>query len=280
MANLLSGLNYSLTLHGDLPVYGKDHRSKTSLATTVSAVTAPLRAQLLEATDLTPEQIPVITMGVDTEKFCVRPPTSNDRPKIVTVARLIAEKGHAIAFGALAKLKNDGIEFDYVVAGDGPEMESLKKLVCQMDLNDCVTLTGTIGEGEVRDLLNNCDAFLLPSYGLGEAAPVCVMEAMSCGIPVVCSLIGGTADMIENGVDGFLTPQKDSAAIAEALKKIILDADLAAEIGQQARATALAKFDYRINAARLLDSFFPGQRPHHTLKAKAASEKELQQLPV
>ena len=78
-----------------------------------------------------------------------------------------------------------------------------------------------------------------------------IMEAMSCGLPVICSIIGGTADMIKDGDDGFLVPQEDLAAIATTARILATDPARRAAMGQAARVTAQEKFDHRTNAQAL-----------------------------
>ena len=105
-------------------------------------------------------------------------------------------------------------------------------------------MLGQIGEDRVLDLLRRADLFALTSVGKGEAAPVSVMEAMACGLPVICSAIGGTPDMIEDGVDGFLTGQEDVDAIAAALGRLAAEPDLVRAMSAAARASAMAKFSH------------------------------------
>ena len=95
---------------------------------------------------------------------------------------------------------------------------------------------------------------LLTSIGQGEAAPVAVMEAMSCGLPCIVSIIGGTADMIRDGEDGLLVPQEDVEAIAAALRKLVTDPDLRRAMGQAARTSAEEKFDHHRNAIALYEA--------------------------
>jgi glycosyltransferase involved in cell wall biosynthesis len=101
--------------------------------------------------------------------------------------------------------------------------------------------------------LKESDVFVLPSFGLGEAAPVSVMEAMACGLPVVCSIIGGTPDMITNGKDGILVEQKDVDGLYSAFKMLLEDVEKRRKLGKEARLRALEAFDYRINAGKLLE---------------------------
>src|SRR5262245_33745132 len=118
-------------------------------------------------------------------------------------------------------------------------------------------MAGTLGEEAVRDLLQRADAFVLPSVGLGEAAPVSVMEAMACGLPVVASVIGGTPDMITSGEDGVLVPQGDEKALADALVRLSRGPEERRRLGRAARARAERSFDSQQTTRRLLEAILP-----------------------
>ncbi|WP_405404627.1 glycosyltransferase [Paracoccus sp. Ld10] len=250
LAAILGGLTYSLTLHGDLPVYGTDHAAKMARASFVAAVTRPLAQQIADVSPTTPN--PVIWMGVDCTRFA-----PSDRPAggqfiVATVARLNHMKGHRFFLQAMAQLREQGIIITYRIAGDGPERDAITAEIDRLKLQDQVQLLGSLDESRVLALLQEVDALALSSFGQGEAAPVTVMEAMACGLPVICSRIGGTGDMIRDGVDGFLIPQEDVDAIADRLSRLQSNAKFADMVGKAARQTALASFDCRRNARLLL----------------------------
>jgi len=253
MARLLGGPSYSLTLHGDLPVYGVDHRQKAKHARFVSVVTRPLQAQVLAATDLTENRVPVIWMGVDTDRFS----PAGERPRagggflLATVARLSGTKGHAFALQALKRVRDSGIDVRYAIAGEGPYRPEIEKTVRELGLEQAVELCGSLSENGVLALLHRADAFVLSSVGLGEAAPVSVMEAMACAVPVICSRIGGTADMITDGDNGLLVDQRDVGGLAAAMSRLATDTDFHARVGRAARERALRVFDYRVTAGML-----------------------------
>jgi len=251
LAQILGDLPYSLTLHGDLPVYGADHAAKMHGAAFVAAVTRPLALQIKEVSPDT--DTPVIWMGVDCERFVpvARPP--NPIFTVVTVARLNHMKGHRFFLQAMALLREEGIILHYRIVGDGPEREAIEAEIARLALRDQVQMLGALDEAKVLELLGHVDALALTSVGKGEAAPVAVMEAMSCGLPVICSRIGGTPDMIEDGINGFLIEQGDVVEIADRLKQLITDAGLTTRMGQAARVTAVTHFDRRANARKLLD---------------------------
>lgn len=255
LSRILGGSSYSLTLHGDLPVYGTDHTAKFAQATFVSAVTRPLAATIAEISPGT--HAPVIWMGVDTDRFAPpvppRPRKGPDAPfELVTVARLNYTKGHVFALEAVARLRETGHRIRYRIAGEGPGRTAIEADISRLGLVDEVDLLGAISEDEVHALLGTADALALTSFGQGEAAPVVVMEAMARAVPVIASSIGGTPDMIDDGTTGFLVPQKDVGAITAVLDRLIMEPDLAVQVGQAARLAAIDLFDYRTNALKLL----------------------------
>jgi glycosyltransferase involved in cell wall biosynthesis len=253
LACILGDLSYSLTLHGDLPVYGVDHKAKMRRAALLTAVTQPLAEQIRAATG---HEAQVIWMGVDVAAF--RPPAAArrlDQPvHVVSVARLNRAKGHRFFLSAMARAVSAGLDIRYSIVGDGPYAETLAAEVAAHDLGDRVTFLGALGQDRVRALLEQADILALTSTGQGEAAPVAVMEAMACGLPVICSRIGGTPDMITHDVDGLLCEQEDVDAIFDALCRLIREDGLAARLSAAARQRAEQAFDHRVNAARLLEA--------------------------
>lgn len=259
LARLLGGPPFSITVHGDLPVYGVDHGHKMRAAEFVRAVTSPLRDQVLAIPELAAHRVPVITMGVDTGRFAPRNgPRSKGPFRLLTVARLHPAKGHVHVIEAVRRLREEGFDVEYWIAGDGPHREAIENEVRDHRLTPHVQLLGTLGETEVLDLLQRADAFVLASEGLGEAAPVSVMEAMSCGLPVVCSRIGGTGDMIRDGDDGILTPMGDVERVTASIRRLIENEDFRVRLGAAARTRAIESFDARTCAKRLHEEIAAG----------------------
>ena len=250
LAHRWGGPPYSLSLHGDLPVYGRDHKQKMRNAAFVAVVTRALQRQTHEDIGLPLNRLPVVPMGVDLGRFTPSPtPTRPARPfTFVTVARLQGCKGHRFALDALAQVPNA----TYRVVGHGPERANLEAHARATGVADRVVFTGPLDQDQVRQELLGADAFLLSSVGLGEAAPVSVMEAMACGKPVIVSVIGGTPDMIDSGVEGYLVDQHDTTGLATAMRSLIHDPDAASRMGLAARSRAENQFDHHANAAHLL----------------------------
>ncbi len=242
LAHEISAIPFSITLHGDLEVYGTHHAEKMKNAAKVLAVTEPLRQQLVDKAHVEPERTAVVWMGVDTGRFVPPAVRQNDVLQLATIARLNRQKGHIYALRALKRLKDEGYRFLYTIAGSGEYQAEIEKEIAQLDLGSEVVLVGSIGEEEVFDLLQKTDVFVLPSIGLGEAAPVSVMEAMACGCAIVCSIIGGTPDMITHEKDGLLVAQKDIESLAAAFRTLSSPDDRAS-FQMAAREKAVAQFD-------------------------------------
>ena len=136
MAHLLNGLPYSITVHGNLSEYGKDHAAKMANAKFVSTVTRPLQQEVLDACkDFDAKRVPVITMGVDLNKFSAEALElpSQGPLQLTSVSRLARLKGHSYSLKALASLKNE-FDFQYAIVGDGDTRAPLEEEVAALGL--------------------------------------------------------------------------------------------------------------------------------------------------
>jgi colanic acid/amylovoran biosynthesis glycosyltransferase len=257
LARCAGGPPYSVTLHGDLEVYGTDHVQKLKAAAFVCAVGTHLRHQLVERAGVPGDRVIVTCMGVETAELAT---LGGDRCytagslHLVTVARLHPAKGHLHALKAIRRGLEAGADLRYTIAGDGPNRDTLRRQLDELGLRDRVTLAGTLSEGGVFALLSKADAFVLPSIGLGEAWPVSVMEAMAAGLPVIASAIGATPEMITSGQDGILIPQRDEDALLENIMRLATDVDLRRSISKAARQRARQRFDVAGTARTLYDA--------------------------
>jgi colanic acid/amylovoran biosynthesis glycosyltransferase len=257
LARRAGGPPYSLTLHGDLEVYGTDHRSKMEGAAFVGTAGAHLRQQVLQHTGVQGDHVYVMPMGVQTSALAQ---LGQDRSytagslHLVTVARLHPAKGHVHALAAVHRALQSGLKIRYTIAGEGPYRDALFSRIRELGLETQVRLTGTLSETEVYVLLSKADAFVLPSTGIGEAWPVSVMEAMGAGLPVIASLIGATPEMITTGEDGFLVARGDEVALLDKIKLLACDVETRRRIGKAARRTACYRFDVGVTATALREA--------------------------
>lgn len=255
-AKAMGGPRFSLRLGGDLEVYGKDHQAKMAAATMVFPAARINQTQVEEEIGLPQESLLWTPLGVDSRRFV--PTERQSKPgvqvplRLVTVARLNPAKGHSHAIAAVAELRRRGVSIHYSIAGGGPYEVELKRQVADLQVMDCVDFLGPLGESQIIALLQSADVFLLPSTGIGEASPVAVIEAMSCGLVVVSSEIGGTPDLLRSGIEGKLVPPGDVAAIADAVQELAQDSTARARLGKAARLRVESDFDCSQVAKRML----------------------------
>ena len=142
---------------------------------------------------------------------------------VIAVGRLGNEKGFDYLIKAIALLAGEGIQCKLIILGDGKEKENLLRLVEKLGLNDRVSFEG-FQENPYKYLARST-VFVLSS--LYEGFPNVLLEAMALGIPSVATRCPtGPDEIITEGVDGILVPPADEKAIADAIKKLLLDEDL------------------------------------------------------
>jgi glycosyltransferase involved in cell wall biosynthesis len=160
-------------------------------------------------------------------------------PLILAVGRLAEPKDALTLVRALAAVP--GRAFTALLVGDGPDRPSVEAEVRRLGLQDAVTLAGT--RDDVPELLARADVFALSSRS--EGAPLSILEAMAAGLPVVSSRVGGVPELVVDGETGLLVPPGDPAAMADALGRLVADADLRWRLGAAGRERAQRYFDVR-----------------------------------
>jgi glycosyltransferase involved in cell wall biosynthesis len=254
LCRVLGGPPYSLRLGGDLEVYGGDHEAKMAGATLIVPAAQSYEPRLINEVAVAPKRVMWSWVGTDTDQFHPATNRIEDGPlRIITVARLNPAKGHEFMIRALALLRDRGLAFSYRIVGAGPFEPQIRKLLHELRLGRQVELLGSRSADEIAELLRESDLFVLPTSGIGEGTPAVVCEAMSAGLPVVATRVGGLADMITETVHGCLVPPGDARALADAVAFFAQDRKLALRMGSAARAKAVEQYDYRAVAKRILD---------------------------
>ena len=118
------------------------------------------------------------------------------------------------------------------VYGQGKLYQSYLKLINKTKSNTDLKV-GALSHSEIPKLLSKYSLFIAPSRV--EAQGVSMCEAMSCGLPIIASNIGGIPEFVRDGVDGFLVNSNDPKALFEAIKKLVSDKDLLIRLGKNAR---------------------------------------------
>jgi glycosyltransferase involved in cell wall biosynthesis len=170
---------------------------------------------------------------------------SSNAPVLLFVGRLVVEKGIFDLLDALAILQQE-VTCHLLVVGDGPEKKRTLERVRQLDLQEHVTLTGYLSGGELAHAYRSSDVFVLPTFW-AEGFPTVIAEAMDAGLPIVTTKLRGTADHLAEGRNALFVPARNPAALAETLRKIIMDDALRAKMSS-ANQTEVKKFQPEVVA--------------------------------
>lgn len=200
------------------------------------------------------DKLKVVHCGVDLEHIEWRPHGRVDN-LIVAVGRLHPIKGFDTLIEALALVRQNGIQFRCRLLGDGPLRAELQALVHSHGLQDHIELLGAQPQETVRASLEAAAVFALPSQvaadGGRDGIPVALMEAMASGCAVVSCRTSGIPELISDGEHGLLVPERDPAALASALQRLLGDAALRRRLAGAARQRVEQQFDARKEARKL-----------------------------
>jgi glycosyltransferase involved in cell wall biosynthesis len=166
--------------------------------------------------------------------------------RLLAVGRFVRKKGFDVLLKACQILKNKGLPIELTLAGDGPEGRRLKSLSRKLGLGDGVAFPGFVPYERVPGLLDGADVFIMPSIvdasGDRDGLPNVIMEALLQKVPVVATNVCGIAEVIRDGVTGFLVPQNDPLALAHAIVEMTRDRDRALRMAQAGHDLVVERF--------------------------------------
>jgi glycosyltransferase involved in cell wall biosynthesis len=210
------------------------------------------------------DKVSTIPNGVDTELFApLRGSDSGDPwPNVAAgyclyVGTLSPRKGVDLLLRALVD-----VNIPCVVAGDGPSRQELERTARELGLSERVSFLGSVAHSELPELYRKAAMFVLPSSA--DATPLALLEAMASGVPPVASSLHGILQVIRHRHNGLLVPPGDLEALGAAMAELAADASLREELGRNARATVVEKFDW-MGLVRQVVKVYEGllqQRPH------------------
>jgi glycosyltransferase involved in cell wall biosynthesis len=180
------------------------------------------------AAGISPDRLRWLRHFVDAAAYDVK--TTGGGP-IVYAGRLAPEKAVDVLIEAVGCA---GDELRLVVAGDGPSKGELEALAARVAPGQ-VQFTGRLEKDELHDVIRSSVALAMPSRWY-EDAPMIVLEAFACGVPLIGTMLGGVPELIVDGEDGLLVPPNDVRALATALVAMAGDVDRAGAMGSAGRA--------------------------------------------
>ena len=155
-------------------------------------------------------------------------------PRLLFLSNLIESKGIYVLLEACRMLKEEGIVFQCDYVGGESKLisgESFRNAIAERGLTDCVTYHGP-QYGAAKDrFFRGADIFVQPTFD--DCFPLTLVEAMQYRLPIVSTDVGAIPDIVTDGVNGFVCPQRDVDALAVALRKLIGDRQLRVAMGQR-----------------------------------------------
>jgi len=205
------------------------------------------------------EKIEVIRCGIDLNKFKYSHRTPKDIINILFVGRLVEKKGLSYAIDTVNQVLREHQNIELRMIGDGPLENETYDLINKLNLNEKIVLLGPQTHSRILKEMEDADIFFLPSLtaenGDREGIPVSIMEAQATGLPVVSTTHTGIPELVLDGQSGFLVPEKDTEAMAEKLKELIVNSELRINMGKLGRSQVESNYD-RKKEIDQLDNLF------------------------
>ena len=204
------------------------------------------------------KSVEVVPNGISVEKSIrskVHKVESQNNKIIITTSRLVYKNGIDTLIKAMAELRvqHRMSNIKLQILGSGPEEKKLKDLAKDLKVDDVVQFLGHIEPEHVYDYLAGADIFVRPSRseGLGSS----FLEAMGAGLPVIGAPVGGIPDFLKDGETGLFCKVDDPKDLAEKIKKLIMDENLAKRTAENGRRLVLEKYDWS-DIARKMEEIF------------------------
>lgn len=248
LINLAAGIPYVLTAHlGDVPGGVPEQTDRIfkmikpltvpiwRRAAAVTAVSEYIRKLALRSYDV---PIKTIHNGIDLDKCKQSPLTPHHPPRLVFAGRFNPQKNLLFLIDILERVSDLDWEMDLL--GDGPLMNAMKARILETGLTKRVRLHGWVAPDRVEQTMSRSDILLLPS--VSEGMPVVGVRALGHGLAILGSDIGGIADVVQIGVNGYLCPVNNEDAFEKALRDMLTSDGLLWAMKRESRCLA-RRFD-------------------------------------
>lgn len=225
--------------------YRDRYQKLFSCASAIVAVSHDIRNKLI-ALGADPEKVTVISCGVDTQKFT---PASPPKDKIfLSVARFVEKKGPLYTLRAFHEVWKKYPHARLVMAGAYSGLyKKCKQLTESLDMHEAVSFLGILSHDQVVEWMNKSFAFVqhsvTASNGDTEGTPVGILEAAAAGLPVVSTVHGGIPQAVLHEVTGLLVKERDVAAMAACMIRLLENPTLVTTMRQAARKHIIEHYD-------------------------------------
>jgi len=233
-------------------VYPPIERKLFSLSNKITAVSLSVAGELREY-GLEPDKVTVIGNGVDEETFF---PLRNAMPVqkyVLYTGILRARKGLFDLIDCARYVCKTHQDVKFLVCGTGPFLYRLQERVREIGLQRQIIFLGYVTKQKLIQIYQNATVHVVPSHY--EGLPTVLLEAMSCGLPVVATDVGGNNEVISDGVNGFLVPPRSPKAMAEIILRLLDDDTLREKIGEAARKTIEKRYTWNRITGNILKCY-------------------------
>ena len=200
-------------------------------------------------------EINIIPLGIKPTQYPIKSRKelglAEDKFIFSTIGRLIRRKNLEDLF-EIIKIVNSSSPIQLLILGDGPERENLENKIRELDIEQSVKFLGRVSEEEKFQYLGVSDVYL--STAMHEGFGIVFLEAMKCGLPIICYDKGGQVDFLKDGLTGFLIQLDNKDLFIEKLKHLFMNKQKVSEIGNYNR-KYVEKFFIRNIAQQYLDVF-------------------------
>ena len=188
--------------------------------------------------------------------------------RLLSAARLVEKKGFKYLISACKSLAEKGVNFECVIAGDGPLLNQLEVQIRLHNLAGCISLTGLpLLQEDIPEFMRGGDIYCLPCVWAGDGdvdgLPQMLMEAMACGVPVISTRLVGITDLIDDGDTGLLAEPNDADDLAEKIERLISDKSLRDRFAKSGREKVESHFDLSNCLEPLLTKFRQEIKKHN-----------------
>jgi len=196
-----------------------------------------------------PEKLRINRTGVPLDEFPFvdRQAPTDGHWRVMQACRLIPKKGVATSLRAFAIFKKDHPQAKFYIAGKGPLQPELEMLAAGLGIFKDVHFIGFLSQPKLMELYASSHLFLHPSEmppdKNQEGVPNSILEAMATGLPVAATQHGGIPEAVEHGRTGWLVPEEDHVALANAMQEITRSPRVLTEMGLRAREAVIKRFE-------------------------------------
>jgi glycosyltransferase involved in cell wall biosynthesis len=187
------------------------------------------------------EKIEVIHNGIDTDLFVPTKELGFDKRNLLWVGRCVKGKGLDYLIDAFSILKTRHPDVTLTMVGEGADKNRIAQKIRDLNLENSIMMKDFVPNSEIVDMYQNSSVFVLPS--LEEGVPRTILEAMSCGIPVVCSRLPQLVDIVDGG--GLLVSVKDPQALATAISEVLSDSSLVQKFRKNGRRNVVENYSWK-----------------------------------